>query len=80
MQPSKSLFTSVTFWGAVIAALAPALKHIGLSFSSDDANFLAQSLITIVGAAIAVIGRIRASKQVHIIPPSAPTQPPAAAA
>lgn len=65
MDSTKSLFASKTFWGAVVAAVAPILiPHLHLS--TDAVNSIATQLVTLSGAALAIYGRVKAEKSVTI--------------
>lgn len=82
---SKSIFASVTFWGAVVAMLAPLLKHFGVQLSADDQASIIGQLATlagmvaqIVGPIVAIWGRLRASKATHLVTPK--VAPPLAGA
>lgn len=55
----KPFFTSITFWGAVIAAIAPLLALFGIEFPGGTEG-LADQLATLGGVLLALYGRFRA--------------------
>jgi hypothetical protein len=67
MSEVKSLLSSKTFWGAVVAVLAGGLSLIGYEFGPADqveiVN-LASGLGAALGGVIAIYGRIVASKRI----------------
>ena len=69
---SKSIFTSVTFWGLLLGLLGPLSTRFGYTMPSDTTG-LANEIVGIVGALVALYGRFTATNQVHIVPPSDPT-------
>ena len=86
MEAFKPFFASRTVWGAIIAVLAAAAPMFGYAISETDQAALREILesgfllisnaVAIIGALIAVWGRIRATRQiggvVHAPPPSPP--------
>ena len=71
---SKSIFLSVTFWGLVLSLVGPVLAHYGITLPGDTAG-LANELAMLVGDAVAVYGRLRATQPAHIIAPPTPPAP-----
>lgn len=67
MNPEiKSLFASKTVWGVVIAALPTVLAVFGYKVSdvaafSAGADQLVDGIITLVGSALAIYGRLKAT-------------------
>lgn len=68
---TKTLLTSRTFWGAAVAAGAGVYAIFGHSISAEDqaaiadnAVTVATGVVTIAGAALAIYGRIKATKQI----------------
>lgn len=74
MDESKSIFTSVTFWGAVLSFLIPVLTPTLQKYSVPvpDAASLAAKLVSFITFAVTIYGRLRATQPVHIIPPTQP--------
>ena len=67
----KSIFLSKTFWGAVLAVVAGVLGIFGYDFGTDAQADVLESVyagVAAVGGIIAVIGRIKASKSVSVLP------------
>ena len=67
MTQSKALFTSRTFWGAVIAGLSGLLSIWGRSIPADDQAQLVDMAATIaafVGSFLAIYGRVFADKKI----------------
>lgn len=68
---TKSIFLSKTVWGAVIAASPAILALFGYRVS-DSAAFtsgaedVVNSVVTLVGAAVAVYGRLVATKNLVV--------------
>lgn len=67
-EQSKSIFTSVTFWGIVAGVIARVAGRYG--YTIDDAG-LANDLVSLAAAGIALYGRYRASQPVHVVAPPA---------
>ncbi len=65
---SKSIFTSVTFWGLVLAVAAPLLGRYGITLPADTTGIV-NDVATGAGAVISVWGRMHATVPAHIIPP-----------
>lgn len=63
MKPSKSIFRSKTFWGAVVAVLPTVLPAFGV-----DPGVVGQ-ITTAAGAVLAVYGRATATEPVHVTKP-----------
>lgn len=58
----KSIFTSVTFWGALItmcAALFPTI-FVAIGLDPNSSAIYAQKIVAGIGTAIAIWGRLRA--------------------
>lgn len=64
----KSIFTSVTFWGSAIAAIALAFPALSAKFGITTANtaVAAQYITQFFGFVIAVYGRFNATKVVTL--------------
>jgi len=65
MNESKSIFQSVTFWGAVVTFASPLLVKYGINITDQQASAVAQTAVGLVGAAITVWGRVRATKAIR---------------
>jgi len=67
MNPEiKSLFASKTLWGVVIAALPTVLALFGYKVAdvaafTAGADQLVDGIITLVGSALAIYGRLKAT-------------------
>lgn len=72
---SKSIFTSKVFWGTVISAIAMAVPKLGITSGSPQIDQYSQDAVELVGAAIAIYGRFKATQPVHLIAPSDPNAP-----
>ena len=62
---NKPWYQSKTIWGGVIAAVAAGLGLAGLELGADDQQRLVEIAVSIagmVGAVLAIYGRMRASK------------------
>ena len=64
-QEAKSILESKTFWGMILVLISPMLAKSGLHIG--DVNLAADNLSEIIGAALALYGRISASQPVKII-------------
>lgn len=64
MNDSKSIFTSVTFWGIVVGFLSQIAARRGWTI---DAAGLTNDLAGLAGVLMALYGRLRASVPVHIM-------------
>ena len=67
MDGIKSWLTSKTIWGALVALAGAVLPALGYTIGAEDqAAFLdnIDSLIVGVGAILAIIGRVTASKKI----------------
>jgi uncharacterized membrane protein len=64
---TKSIFASRTFWGAVITVIAGLLlPHLGVKLDSDNALAIADQCAIAAGAALAIYGRVKATKRVTL--------------
>jgi hypothetical protein len=61
---TKGLLTSKTIWGAIIAIAATALKIAGYDIGGDTEGFV-NDIIALLGAGIAIYGRIKAVKKIE---------------
>jgi len=69
MDPnSKSIFTSVTFWGIALGLLSQVASRLGWYFPGDITG-LANDISGVAGALIGIWGRISATQAVHLISP-----------
>jgi hypothetical protein len=73
---AKSIFTSVTFWGAIVSLVATvvpsAFSIVGLGASASDQSVVVAHIVQIVGFGITVYGRLAATKATYIVPPPLP--------
>lgn len=64
---TKSLLSSKTFWGAVLAGLGAVAGLLGFTFGPDEQAAVIEigtTLVTAVGSALAVYGRVKATKAI----------------
>jgi hypothetical protein len=67
MNEFKGFFQSKTVWGGLIMLAASALNHYHYSISPEDQQTLTQLFVNLaadVGAVLAIVGRILATKQI----------------
>jgi len=64
MEGTKTLFTSKVFRGTIIWTLIPLLKILGYDFSYLSNPELIEHLVTFIGAAIAIYGRVTATEKI----------------
>lgn len=62
MEEAKGLLTSVTFWGIALSVVAKAAYIKG--YDIGDTGGLAEAIASFIGDAIALFGRIRATKRI----------------
>ena len=65
----KSIFSSVTVWGAVLAGLSPWFAKLGLAVDPSMAPEMVgitQAAMAAIGGALAIYGRMRADKRVSL--------------
>ncbi len=63
----KSIFQSVTFWGAVVSLFSQLAPHIYSNiFGSDSQTAIVSGILTGVGFIVTVIGRFRAKTTVTL--------------
>lgn len=62
LEGNKSLFTSVTFWGVIMSVVSIVLKMLKIDIV-DQAGW-ATDLAALSGLAVALYGRVRASKKI----------------
>jgi uncharacterized membrane protein len=77
MGATKSAVGSLTIWSAVVILAAQGLQAVGYTISADDQAAIANlinsgiltgtTIISMAGAIGAIIGRIRASKQITTV-------------
>lgn len=69
MNGTKSIFGSVTFYGALVALVAGGLGLLGYHLTDTDQATIVQWLAGVgplVGGIVAIYGRLTASKQTSI--------------
>lgn len=67
MLDTKSILSSKSVWGGIIAVVGAALGFFGFSLSPDDTTSILahfDSIIVAAGALFAIYGRIVATKQI----------------
>ena len=67
MDDFKSLFASKTFWGGALAVVAGILGFFGYQIGGPDQAALIEAgsaIAASVGGVIAIIGRIKATKEI----------------
>jgi len=64
MEGTKTLFTSKVFRGAVITTLIPLLKILGYDFSYLSNPEFIEHIVTLIGAGIAIYGRVVATEKI----------------
>ena len=80
----KSIFSSTTFWGSVVALLATlvpaAFTLVGLTTDASGQATLVAHILSYVGFAMAVYGRMTATQPVSLLGKAlvAPPVPPVA--
>ena len=57
MEDTKSLFLSKTFWGSMLAIGATVAQGFGIT----DASGYSNDILTIIGAVLAIFGRVKAT-------------------
>lgn len=65
MDDFKSIFSSKTFWGGLLAIVAGVLGFFGYTMGTEDQAMLVDSIAAVaaaVGGVIAIWGRVKASK------------------
>lgn len=67
-MPTKSVFGSVTFWGAIITAFSLLFPSVysKLGLTGMDASVIAAHIVGIIGTAITIYGRFRATIKVTL--------------
>lgn len=60
----KGLLQSKTFWGVVVLLLVPLLRRAGLDIGDAAGSEIAGDLVAIAGGAVAIWGRVSASKPI----------------
>jgi hypothetical protein len=64
---TKTLLSSKTVWGALVAILGAILSYFGIDLSPADQGALVEQIgngVTLVGALLAIWGRATATKQI----------------
>lgn len=71
MDGVKSIFTSKTFWGALVAIASPVVGYFGVDIDAETQELvvnqgvaIATAGMAIVGGVIAIVGRIKAKKTI----------------
>jgi hypothetical protein len=67
MSDMKTLFSSKTFWGALVAVLAGASSLFGYQLAAEDQAEIVNAVSGIAAAAgglVAIYGRVVASKRI----------------
>ena len=55
---------AMEFWGVVVVLLIPVLQKIGIDLDDATGSEVANDLMTIAGAALALYGRVTAKKKI----------------
>lgn len=65
---AKSIFSSVTFWGAILTALSIALPSLSAKFGLTSATVSTDAtwIVGAIGTVITIYGRLRASQPATI--------------
>ena len=67
MEDTKKWYMSKSVWGGMIAVAAAVAGAFGFSIGAEEQSILAESAVAvagIVGAVVAVVGRVKASKKI----------------
>ena len=68
MNDPKSFLLSKTLWGVVISMVAMFAPKLGFSpFSEGDVAGLTENIVALLGAALAIFGRITAKKKIKAV-------------
>jgi len=62
---AKGLLQSKTVWGVILMVFAFFAPKLGLDLNAETQSVISDQLVTIVGAVLAIIGRVNASKDVN---------------
>ena len=68
MEDTKKWYMSKSVWGGMIAVAAAVAGAFGFSIGAEEQSILAESAVAvagIVGAVVAVVGRVKASKKIE---------------
>ena len=68
MEDTKKWYMSKSVWGGMIAVAAAVAGAFGFTIGADEQSILAESAVAvagIVGAVVAVVGRVKASKKIE---------------
>ena len=68
MEETKKWYMSKSVWGGIIAVAAAVAGAFGFTIGADEQNILAESAVAVagvVGAVLAVVGRVKASKKIE---------------
>ncbi|MBF0141318.1 MAG: hypothetical protein HQL74_13700 [Magnetococcales bacterium] len=66
MMNEKSLVQSRTIWGAVIGLLAALAPSLGFTVDPGSLTAIADQLVALAGAALAIYGRIKAERPIRL--------------
>jgi len=64
MNDSQPLILSQTFQGAIIALIGFVLQIFKVQIGNDELTTIITSLFTVIGIAMAIYGRIKATKTI----------------
>ena len=67
MEDTKKWYMSKSVWGGMIAVAAAVAGAFGFSIGAEEQSILAESAVAVagvVGAVVAVVGRVKASKKI----------------
>lgn len=67
MEDTKKWYMSKSVWGGMISVAAAVAGAFGFNIGADEQSILAESAVAvagIVGAVVAVVGRVKASKKI----------------
>ena len=63
---TKSIFKSKTFWGGIIAVIAPVLAAFGIEFPEEARQALLEVILAVVGLVGIIWGRVKADTRVRL--------------
>lgn len=64
MDDVKSIFQSTTFWGIILTGVGSFLHSKGFDVTGLSVPDTAKDLVTLIGMAIAIRGRVKAVKRI----------------
>lgn len=66
-MPSKNIFLSKTFWGAIITLVALLFPDLFTLLGLGDSSMLADKIVGLIGGGLTIYGRFVATHAINVL-------------